>query len=195
MIEVSPDSGYPKIRPGWGGVKGWGQESGVRSQESGVRRQESEGAGIGAGPRDSGWGPAPCQSQVEANVERKRERCRIPGVWPPGRKPTRTFSHCTGPPPRSRGPERYGLTTEIRRCAASIPANIAEATGRRVGPDGRRFYEIAAGSAAELEYHLLLARDLGLLSSEAHQRLQLATTEIKRMLAGLIRSQRAREER
>jgi four helix bundle protein len=92
-------------------------------------------------------------------------------------------------------PERYGLTTQIRRCAASIPANIAEATGRRVGPDGRRFYEIAAGSAAELEYHLLLARDLGLLSSEAHQRLQLATTEIKRMLAGLIRSQRAREER
>ncbi len=91
--------------------------------------------------------------------------------------------------------ERYGLTTQTRRCAASIPANIAEATGRRVGPDGRRFYEIAAGSAAELEYHLLLARDLGLLSSEEHQRLQTTTEEIKRMLSGLIRSQRTRDKR
>ena len=91
--------------------------------------------------------------------------------------------------------ERYGLTTQIRRCAASIPANIAEATGRRVGPDGTRFYEIAVGSAAELEYHLLLARDLGLLSSEDHRRLQVATEEIKRMLAGLIRSQRTRARR
>ncbi|MBE0595180.1 MAG: four helix bundle protein [Gemmatimonadales bacterium] len=90
--------------------------------------------------------------------------------------------------------ERYGLTSQIRRCGSSIPANIAEATGRRVGPDGRRFYEIAAGSAAELEYHLLLARDLGLLSSPDHQRLQSATEEIKRMLSGLIRSQRKREE-
>jgi four helix bundle protein len=55
--------------------------------------------------------------------------------------------------------EIYGLTSQIRRASASIGANIAEGCGRRSDPEMRRFVQIARGSANELEYHLLLAKD------------------------------------
>ncbi len=57
--------------------------------------------------------------------------------------------------------ELYGLTTQIRRSCASIPANIAEGCGRKGDAEFARFLQIALGSASELEYHSLLARDLG----------------------------------
>ena len=57
--------------------------------------------------------------------------------------------------------EMYGLTSQIRRASASIGANIAEGCGRRSDPEMKRFIQIARGSASEVEYHLLLARDLG----------------------------------
>lgn len=60
--------------------------------------------------------------------------------------------------------EMYGLTSQMRRAAASVAANIAEGCGRRSDPEMRRFVQIARGSANELEYHLLLAKDLQLLS-------------------------------
>lgn len=82
--------------------------------------------------------------------------------------------------------ERFGLTSQVRRATSSIPANIAEGCGRNTGPELRRFLEIAMGSASEFEYHLLLARDLSLLPSEIHQRLNDQTCEIKRMLAAFI---------
>ncbi len=83
--------------------------------------------------------------------------------------------------------EQFGLTSQLRRAAASIGANIAE--GCRRGSDGdlRRFLEVAMGSASELEYHLLLARDLRLLPADAHTGLDEGTIEVKRMLATLIR--------
>jgi len=59
--------------------------------------------------------------------------------------------------------ERYGLTSQIRRACASIPANLAEGCGRRSEGEMARFIQIAMGSGAELSYHLLLARDLGLM--------------------------------
>src|SRR5690348_3685739 len=59
--------------------------------------------------------------------------------------------------------ERFGLTGQIRRACGSIPANIAEGCGRGTGSDFARFLQIAMGSASELEYHLLLAHDLGYL--------------------------------
>ena len=59
--------------------------------------------------------------------------------------------------------ELYGLTSQIRRACASIPANIAEGCGRSGDAELARFLQIAMGSASELEYHLLLARDLGFL--------------------------------
>jgi four helix bundle protein len=59
--------------------------------------------------------------------------------------------------------EMYGLTSQMRRSAASVGANIAEGCGRRSDGEMRRFLQIARGSANELEYHLLLAKDLHLL--------------------------------
>jgi len=56
--------------------------------------------------------------------------------------------------------ELFGLTSQIRRCGASIPANIAEGCGRLGNTELHRFLQIACGSASELEYHFLLAEIL-----------------------------------
>ena len=82
--------------------------------------------------------------------------------------------------------EIYGLTAQLRRCSASIPANIAEGCGRNGDAELRRFMLIAMGSSSELEYHLLLARDLGFLKTDAYQTLSLKTKEVKRMLSPFI---------
>ena len=82
--------------------------------------------------------------------------------------------------------ERYGLTSQIRRAAASICANIAEGCGRRGRADFARFLEIALGSASELEYHLVLAHDLALVKADAYESLAQAVMEVKRMLTGFI---------
>ncbi len=88
--------------------------------------------------------------------------------------------------------ERYGLTSQIRRSASSIPANIAEGCGRGSDIDLARFLQIAMGSASELEYHLLLVRDLGLLDESQHQALAAEVVEVKRMLTGLMNTVRRR---
>src|SRR5271170_7484957 len=59
--------------------------------------------------------------------------------------------------------ERFGLTSQMRRSCSSIPANLAEGCGRRSDGEMSRFTQIAMGSGAELSYHLLLSKDLGLL--------------------------------
>jgi four helix bundle protein len=87
--------------------------------------------------------------------------------------------------------EVHGLSRQLRTAAISVPANIAEGCGRSgKGSDVefRRFLKIAMGSASELEYHLLLARDLGFLRPPDHARLEPAVWEIKRMLASFIRT-------
>jgi len=86
--------------------------------------------------------------------------------------------------------ERYGLTSQSRRCAASIAANLAEGCGRSQAGDFGRFLEIAAGSASELEYHFLLARDLNILDEAHHSSLSAQVREVKQMLAALIRKVR-----
>ena len=68
--------------------------------------------------------------------------------------------------------ELYGLSSQMRRAAVSIPANIAEGCGRRSGPDFARHLQIAAGSASELEYFCMLARDLRLLDADLAQHLE-----------------------
>ena len=68
----------------------------------------------------------------------------------------------------------------------SIPANIAEGCGRNGDAELARFLQIAMGSASELEYHILLAHDIGLLSNVSYEQLSLDTTEVKRMLASFI---------
>jgi len=83
--------------------------------------------------------------------------------------------------------ERFGLTAQARRAAASVPANLAEGCGRRTAADFGRFVQIALGSASELEYHLVLAADLGFLPPDEYAALDTCTTEVKRMLTGLAR--------
>jgi four helix bundle protein len=82
--------------------------------------------------------------------------------------------------------ERYGITGQMRRAAASIPANIAEGCGRGGQSELRQFLYLSAGSASELEYFLLLARDLRLLREKQHETLYAALHEIRRTLTGLI---------
>ena len=83
-------------------------------------------------------------------------------------------------------PPYYALQNQMTRAAMSVPANLAEGAGRTGDPEFRRFVRIALGSASELEYHLLLARDLGLVPAATYDRLSRGVVEIKRMLAGLI---------
>jgi four helix bundle protein len=83
--------------------------------------------------------------------------------------------------------ERFGLTQQVRGSSSSIPSNIAEGCGRETDREFVRFLTIASGSASETEYRLLLAKDLGYLPASEHEVLQQTVTEIRRMLAALIR--------
>lgn len=81
--------------------------------------------------------------------------------------------------------ERYGLISQLQRASASIGANLAEGCGRETDADYKRFVQMAAGSACEVEYHLILARDLALIDPATHEVLNTEINEIKRMLCGL----------
>jgi len=81
--------------------------------------------------------------------------------------------------------ERHGLTSQLRRSCASIPANIAAGAARATNGEFRQFLNIAMGSAAETEYHLLLARDLGYIEPIRHDEMQERLNETKRMLSAL----------
>jgi len=81
--------------------------------------------------------------------------------------------------------EIYGLTSQIRRAASSIPANIAEGSGR--GSDGElaRFLLIAMGSSSELKYHLFLAKDLEYLKESDFLALERQIDEVQKMITSL----------
>jgi len=87
--------------------------------------------------------------------------------------------------------ELYGLTSQMRRSAVSIPANVAEGCCRGGDIEFGRFLQIAMGSAGELEYYFQLARDLNLLRAEDCDSLASSVTEVKRMLASLINKLKA----
>ncbi|MFP4345254.1 MAG: four helix bundle protein [Anaerolineales bacterium] len=109
-------------------------------------------------------------------------------VWEKGHRLVLEIYRVTQAFPRE---ELYGLISQMRRSAASIPTNIAEGCGRRTDPDFARFLQFAMGSASELEYQLLLARDLGFLNDERYQLLTEDVEEVKRMLTGLLKRLRA----
>ena len=105
-------------------------------------------------------------------------------VWDKAHKLTLEAYKITQAFPRE---ELYGLTSQIRRSSASIGANIAEGCGRRGNGDFHRFLQNAMGSASELEYHILLAHDLGILPQPKFKDLNTNIVEVKRMLSALIR--------
>ncbi len=82
--------------------------------------------------------------------------------------------------------ELYGLTSQMRRCASSVPANIAEGRARRSDADFRRFLFIAAGSIAELETFIELSGRLRYASDGKLNPVRDSTREVGRMLYGLI---------
>ena len=84
--------------------------------------------------------------------------------------------------------ELYGLTSQIRRAAVSVPSNIAEGYGRKTTPEYLRSLYIAYGSSCELETQILLSGDLGLMKVEALNKLQADLGEVERMLKALIKA-------
>ena len=104
-------------------------------------------------------------------------------VWEKSHRLTMAIYSITGIFPRQ---EMYGLTGQLRRAAASVPANIAEGCGRDTNAELARFLQIAMGSASELEYHLLLAHDLSLVNKNDYASINAQVTEVKKMLATLI---------
>ena len=81
--------------------------------------------------------------------------------------------------------ELFGLTSQMRRACASIPANLAEGCAKNTDADFARHVQIAIGPASELEYHLLLSKDLGYLQALEHDQLRDAVVETRRMLISL----------
>jgi four helix bundle protein len=83
--------------------------------------------------------------------------------------------------------ELYGLTSQIRRCAVSVGANIAEGCGKLGNNEFQRFLQIASGSASELDYELLLAKDLGYLTVTDCSRIADELLQIRKMLTSLLK--------
>ena len=90
--------------------------------------------------------------------------------------------------------EQYGLVSQVRRAAVSVVSNIAEGEGRRSAKEFCRFLQIAHGSLREVEAQLFIARELGYVDNELFDRLDLACAEVGRMLNGLMRTLRLRQE-
>ena len=84
--------------------------------------------------------------------------------------------------------EIYGMVSQMRRCAVSIPSNIAEGASRNGAKEFKQFLYIATGSASELDTQIELSRSIGLADADSLAQLQEQTTKVLMMLRGLIRS-------
>jgi four helix bundle protein len=100
-------------------------------------------------------------------------------VWQKSHELTRVIYRATENFPKH---EVFGLTSQVRRAAASVPTNLAEGCGRWGDGDMGRFIQIAMGSASEVDYLLLLARDLDYLATGQYESLSRELDEIRRML-------------
>lgn len=106
-------------------------------------------------------------------------------VWHKAHELTLAVYRITAAFPRE---ELYGLTSQIRRSSSSISANVAEGCGRDGDAELARFCSIAMGSASELEYHLLLARDLKLIKPADYKAIAQQSIQVKRMLGAFLRT-------
>jgi four helix bundle protein len=84
--------------------------------------------------------------------------------------------------------EIYGLTAQIRRCCVSISSNIAEGSARNSEKEFKQFLAIASGSCAELKTQLIIAERVGFIKKPDVSAIVLQTSEIERMLSGLVKS-------
>src|ERR1043165_2583957 len=104
-------------------------------------------------------------------------------VWERAHALTLAIYKATEPFPKH---ELYSLTNQIQRAAVSIPANIAEGCGKDSDAELKRYFSIAMGSSSELEYLLLLARDLNYLPEATHQTIHSNLVETRKMLNAFI---------
>lgn len=109
-------------------------------------------------------------------------------VWQKAHRVTLEVYRLTTTFPKS---ELYGLTSQMRRSAASIPTNIAEGSVYDDNLQFQRFLGIALGSAAELEYQLILVTDLGYVDRETSATLDGTLAEVKKMLVALRKRERS----
>ncbi len=91
--------------------------------------------------------------------------------------------------------EKYGLTSQIKKSAVSIPSNIAEGYGRKTTADYVRMLYISYGSVCELETQILLAGDLGFIEKDDRDPLSTDIDEVERMLKALIKSLENKSQR
>ena len=95
---------------------------------------------------------------------------------------------------RIRGTDHASMRSQMLRASASIPTNLVEGTGQKTGKEFARFISIALNSASELEYHLILAHDMGVVADNDFESLSAQTIRVRKMLFGL-RSRVANRER
>ncbi len=103
-------------------------------------------------------------------------------VWQKGRMLVKEIYNVTNDFPKD---EIFGLTSQIRRCTTSIPANIAEGCGRGTNNELNRFLDIANGSAFELETFLILSLDLKYIIQEQFNLLDEKVQEVQKMIYSL----------
>lgn len=104
-------------------------------------------------------------------------------VWEKAHQATLNIYKASATFPRE---ETYSLTNQLRRAAASVPANIAEGCGKNTQADLANFLNISLGSANETEYFLILSKDLSYLSEDEFLNLSSSINEVKAMLISLI---------
>ncbi len=84
--------------------------------------------------------------------------------------------------------EEYGLSSQMRRAAVSVPSNLAEGAARKGNKEFKQFLNIAQGSLSELDTQVELSHMLGYIAGEKHKELMAKMTEISKMLFGLANS-------
>ena len=84
--------------------------------------------------------------------------------------------------------EQFGLTSQLRRAAISIPSNIAEGFGRGSNKDFRRFLDISRGSLFELQTQLYISKELGFIADKSYDIIYEQSREVERILIGFIKS-------
>ncbi len=106
-------------------------------------------------------------------------------IWQRGHQITLKIYSITRNYPKE---EAFGLTSQMRRSSSSIPTNIAEGCGRNSNPELQRFLVYSSGSSSELEYQLILSRDLGYISEDIYMELSQMVIEVRKMIYSFILS-------